>query len=293
MNCPVCHGQARHLFTKNDYDVHRCSACGLGFVGSLPSPETLAEFYASSYYNVESDDQPGYHSEYGELESGLKRMYRGFLHQIERRYPDRRFDKVLDVGCAYGFFLDVAERELAPSELVGLDAAPEAKEINTRKGYRFHHGFVEDADLPEAHFDLIFMGDAFEHVREPQRVVEKFEKILAPRGVLVITTVDFDAWLPRLTGPRWRLMTPPEHLHFWTRRSLARIFGDHGLACEFDSYWLYYPKSYVDQRFQRQFGFRPFFLAPWPAAEIPIFSFDVLIAFFHRRDSDAGTLLTC
>jgi hypothetical protein len=79
-------------------------------------------------------------------------------------------------------------------------------------------------------------------------------------------------------------MKPPEHLFYWNRRSLARIFGERGLASRFDDYWLYLPKSYVYSQFALQFGFRPWFLAAWPGRDIPIWSFDVLIGYFTRSD---------
>jgi SAM-dependent methyltransferase len=286
-HCPVCRGVARHLYEKGGHQVHRCRDCGLGFVSDLPSPEELTRFYADHYYDVGAADGEsgglGYHTAYTELEAGLKRMYGDFLDDVEQNNPGRRFDRILDVGCAYGFFLDVARDRFAASELVGLDVTPEAATIRER-GYAFHHGFIEDVELPAEHFDLVFMGDAFEHVRDPIRVADRLASVLAPGGVLVLTTVDFDAPLARLLGRRWRLMKPPEHLFYWNRRSLARIFGERGLASRFDDYWLYLPKSYVYSQFALQFGFRPWFLAAWPSRDIPIWSFDVLIGYFTRSD---------
>jgi SAM-dependent methyltransferase len=282
--CPVCNEPGRHLFEKGGHQVHRCPICGLGFVADLPSAEKLERFYKNDYYDVASAEESGglgYHTAYGELESGLKRMYGDFLGQVERDHPGRRFDRVLVVGCAYGFFLDVARDRLAPSELVGLDVTDEAQCIEDR-GYGFHHGFVEDVPLPEAHFDLVFMGDAFEHVRDPIRVADRLAAVLAPGGVLVLTTVDFDAALARLLGRRWRLMKPPEHLFYWNRRSLERLFGDRGLSGRFGDYWLYLPKEYVYKQFAMQFGFKPWFLALWPGRDIPIWSFDVLIGYFSK-----------
>lgn len=286
--CPVCGGSGRHLYEKGGHQVHRCGGCGLGFVADLPSPEALERFYADHYYDQQSTEQSGglgYHTAYTELEPGLKRMYGDFLDRTLALHPGRRFARVLDVGCAYGYFLDVARERLEATELVGLDVTPEAEGIRER-GYRFHHGFVEDVELPEAHFDLVFMGDALEHVRDPNRVADRLAGVLAPGGILIITTVDFDARLARVLGRHWRLMKPPEHLFYWTRRSLHRLFGDRGLQGRFEDYWLYLPKAYVRSQFAQQFGFDPSFVALWPGDDIPIWSFDVLIAFFRKSGTD-------
>ncbi len=283
-HCPVCGEVGRHLYEKGGHQVHRCRGCGLGFVSDLPSPDALARFYADHYYDPESAERSGglgYHTAYTELEPGLKRMYGDFIDRLEKQHPGKRFRRVLDVGCAYGYFLDVARERLAPDELVGLDVTPEAETIRER-GYAFHRGFVEDVALPEGHYDLVFMGDALEHVRDPVRVADRLSSVLAPGGALVVTTVDFDAALARLLGRRWRLMKPPEHLFYWTERSLAKLFGDRGLSGRYENYWLYLPKRYVRTQFALQFGFEPFFLALWPGDDIPIWSFDVLIAFFEK-----------
>ncbi len=282
-HCPVCGELGRHLYQKGGHQVHRCRSCGLGFVADLPSTQELERFYADSYYERSPDETGGlgYHTAYGELEPGLKRMYGKHLDEIARDHPGRRFERILDVGCAYGFFLDVARERFDASELVGVDVSPEAEQIRER-GYTFHHGFVEDVPLPEAHFDLVFLGDAFEHVRDPVRVAERLSTVLAPGGVLILTTLDFDAALARLLGRRWRLMKPPEHLFYWNRRSLAQIFGARGLESRFGNYWLYLPKTYVMNQFKMQFGFRPWPLALWPGREIPIWSFDVLIGYFSK-----------
>lgn len=288
--CPVCGERAPYLYEKGGHAVHRCGSCGLGFVSDPPSPEALARFYADGYYDVaaatttRAHAELGYHTAYAQLEPGLKRMYGDFLDTVLRQHPGRRFERILDVGCAYGYFLDVARERLAPRELVGLDVSPESRAIEAR-GYAHHAGFIEDIDLPESHFDLVFMGDAFEHVRDPVRVADRLARVLAPGGVLLLTTVDFDSRLARVLGRRWRLMKPPEHLFYWNRRSLARIFGDRGLDARFGDYWLYLPKPYVHAQFAQQFGFRPWFLALWPGRDVPIYGFDVLIGTFTRTGS--------
>lgn len=288
-HCPVCGEVGQHLYEKGGHQVHRCRNCGLGFVADLPSPDELERFYADNYYDRTSGDGDteglGYHTAYSQLESGLKRTYADTFDALERQRPGQRFDRVLDVGCAYGYFLDVARERHAPSELVGLDVTPEAESIRER-GHTFHHGFIEDVPLPESHFDLVFMGDALEHVRDPARVADRLTSVLAPGGVLVVTTVDFDAPLARLLGRHWRLMKPPEHLFYWNRRSLSLLFEERGLTSHFGNYWLYLPKTYVSTQFRMQFGFAPFFLGLWPGDDVAIWSFDVLVGYFRKPEAD-------
>ena len=88
-HCPVCGELGRHLYQKGGHQVHRCRSCGLGFVADLPSTQELERFYANSYYERSSDETGGlgYHTAYGELEPGLKRMYGKHLDEIARDDP--------------------------------------------------------------------------------------------------------------------------------------------------------------------------------------------------------------
>lgn len=270
----------RLAFRKDGFDVWRCPGCGLGWVEPMPRREELAAFYAQGYYRGGAF---GYPEGYEQLAPGLERTYRGLLRRLARRHPGRHFARVLDVGCAYGVFLDVARAQCRASELVGLDVTAEAEQHVRAKGYDFVRGFAEDAELPRAHFDLVFVGDAFEHVVDPGAVVARFAEILAPGGVVLLTTIDFGSWLARWKRERWRLMTPPEHLWFWTRRALRAFFAARGLDGPVERYWLWYPKEYVQRRVQEQFGFGGALARLWPGALVPVPSVDVLCGMFARR----------
>jgi len=280
VGCPVC-GTEASLYLKKTvagrtFDIYKCIACGLGFVHPLPSKEELEAVYLKGYY--ESEYEWGYHTPYGELENPLKRMYRRILR---RAFKNNKFpSSVLDVGCAYGFLLDVA-RELGATRTVGLDVSEEAERIVLSKGHHFVRGFFEDAKLNES-FDLVYMGDVLEHFREPHRVMEKLRLVTHSGSAVIVTTVNFDSFMARFFKDRWRLLSPPEHLFFWTKRSLWLLFRYYGFSGYICKYWLTYPKEYVIERFKRQFGFYPFFIHPLPVKHLSVPGLDVIMGIFKR-----------
>jgi len=284
-SCPVCKGKTSFLYEKklegSAFSIFRCADCGLGFVNPIPTNEELQSFYEKNYYN--SNSAWGYHTPYEELESGLKKIYKKLLSKCGHRLSTYSVKRVLDVGCAYGYFLDVAKEELQPEVTVGLDVTSESASVVLEKGHFFVSGLFEDSDLPFKQFDLIFMGDVFEHLRNPEAAAKKLSDMLSSNGLLILTTVNFKSWLARFLGSKWRLMTPPEHLFFWTPQSIKLLFGKYGFNGDVKSYWLYYPKSYVFNRFKEQFGFYPLFLKLWPNDLIPIPSFDVFCGFFWKK----------
>ncbi len=116
----------------------------------------------------------------------------------------------------------------------------------------------------------------FEHIHDPLRTLRQISRYLTDNGVVVITTVDFDSIMARLLKTQWRLMTPPEHLWFWNRESMIRLFYKFNFSVRIENYWLYLPKSYVKQRFISQFKFKPPFLDVLPLDLVPIPSIDVM-----------------
>ena len=104
---------------------------------------------------------------------------------------------VLDVGCGFCHFLNAVDAR----ERVGVDGNP-ASARYASDGVRVH--VVENLlleDLPERHFDFIFVSNVLEHLENSTRVVAliaRCAELLTDRGRLVILQPNF-----RLTGARY------------------------------------------------------------------------------------------
>ncbi len=282
--CPLCNLGATFLFRKNYrdlfFDIFQCQSCGLGFVNPMPTPQELEAFYQHNYY--QNNKQLGYNAPYGSLEKGLKKTYEHIIKRVQLLSRKTTFPSVLDVGCAYGYFLDCAKESMSSTIRVGIDLSQEAEKNISKKGHYFLKGHFQNVNIPFSSFDLIFMGDVFEHFPDPIPIMARLEELTKPKGVVVITTVNFSSLAARILKQRWRLMTPPEHLLFWTPTSIKKLFATMGWYGIVSQYTLYYPKEYINIVFQKQFGFPPFFLKPLPFKIIPIPSYDVMLAIFWK-----------
>jgi 2-polyprenyl-3-methyl-5-hydroxy-6-metoxy-1,4-benzoquinol methylase len=104
---------------------------------------------------------------------------------------------VLDVGCGFCHFLN----EIRASERIGVDGNPAcanfAEEGVTVKVVRD----FSLSDLPERHFDFIFVSNVLEHLENGTQVIELVRRcgeLLSDRGRLVILQPNF-----RLVGARY------------------------------------------------------------------------------------------
>src|SRR5699024_7422638 len=139
--------------------------------------------------------------------------------------------RVLDVGCFGGRLLDeiVAEK---PWQAYGLESNIQAVETARSKGHHIWQGRAEDAIeiVPATHqFDVIFMGQSIEHVDSPVQVLCRLRLLLAPGGVLVVSTPNLDSRQIDWFGPTWAHWHAPYHRYIFSRQSLFALARQAGL----------------------------------------------------------------
>lgn len=122
------------------------------------------------------------------LTSDRRRLFtRLVLKECDALAPPVR---VLDVGCGRGIgrqpVYQAAIRRVA-DEYWGIDADDS---VAPPDGMFDHHqcALMEDADLPEDHFDLVYSYMVMEHVAEPDRFMSAVLRCLKPGGSYLMVT---------------------------------------------------------------------------------------------------------
>ena len=88
---------------------------------------------------------------------------------------------MLDVGCGYGFGLDVGER-LRGWKGTGLDPSPIAAAGRAALGIDIRTGLLDAEFAPEERFDVIFASELFEHLPDTASVPRARPSILSKTG---------------------------------------------------------------------------------------------------------------
>jgi SAM-dependent methyltransferase len=196
----------------------------------------LAEYYNQQYYS--GGLSKGYSDYLGGRES-RKSHYRSLLATIRGHLPTDEV-RALDVGCAAGFFLEVAQEAGWCAEGVEFSAymseyAREELHLNVQTGT------IEDADLPDGAFNLITMWDVIEHLTDPKRALRRASRLLKAGGIIAISTGDISGATARIYGRRWDLLAPPGHLFYFSRKTLFAMLRQTGfepLECHSDGGFL-------------------------------------------------------
>lgn len=221
--CPLCGPGAPPILrlVKDGFAVYRCPGCTLQFVWPQPSDEGLRALYDADYFKRGNKYAPT-------NANGAADPNR--LNDLVKINLVRRFKtsgRLLDVGCAMGGFLAVAREH--GFDVAGVEIAETAAEhARTVHGLDVNTSPLDVCDFAGASFDVVTMWDVIEHLRDPRPALETVHRILRPGGAFLVSTGDASSFWARVTGRRWQLMTPPQHLYFYTPRSLATALEAHG-----------------------------------------------------------------
>jgi SAM-dependent methyltransferase len=225
-DCPVCAAAGPTLaFRKHGFDMVACSACGALYVGQDPGTIDFEALYGEAYYTGGSD---AVFADYVGQEAARRAHARRKLWWL-RTLPPRipRTGRLLDVGCAAGFFLAEAR---AFYEVQGVElSAWSSAYARDRLQLPVITGTLAQAALPAAHYDVITLWDVIEHVADPVPLLAEAARVLKPGGRLVLTTGDWGSAYARARGAGWHLMTPPWHLTMFNRATLQRAAERAGL----------------------------------------------------------------
>jgi SAM-dependent methyltransferase len=267
--CLAC-GQAsvhRFLYVKNGCDVLRCEQCGLGRAETTGfDPES---YYTSDYF---SGKRPDGYADYVGTEPILRREFAGTVEFI-RKF--RASGRLLDVGCAFGFFLQEAKRFF---DVSGIELAEDAAEHCRRSGLKVFTGKADDNLLGRlGAIDVIVLLDVIEHLPSPRDTIALLVNHLNPGGIIVITTGDFGSLSSRVAGAHWRLMTPPQHLWFFSQASMRGLAISLGLEVEhLDHPWKIVPLSLIRFQLVRMAGLRPKRIPASGRLGLPVNLFDAM-----------------
>lgn len=188
----------------------QCNRCGLIFSKRIPSLEELNEVY-DNYSRSNSIS-----------EITIKR-YQEILGGFEKY---KKTGKILDVGAGDGFFLEVAKRR--GWEVYGTEYDDRAITLCRQKGIKTYKGKLNIDDFEENFFDVVTSFEVMEHINNPNEDLDVIRKILRKGGVFYVTTPNFNGISRRYQGDKWTELCYPEHITYYTARTLSNVVIKHG-----------------------------------------------------------------
>jgi 2-polyprenyl-3-methyl-5-hydroxy-6-metoxy-1,4-benzoquinol methylase len=164
-----------------------------------------------------------------EYDPGRER-YRFALELLPDAAPGAR---LLDVGGGAGEFTELARARGYATTLA--DGNPTSVDREAARGFDALRVDLNDGlpGVPDASFQLVSCLDVIEHVVPAERLLREIRRVLAPGGVLVLSTPNFGYLVDRLSYLRGRdVREEGYHFRFFTRRRLAGMLRAAGFRLE-------------------------------------------------------------
>jgi 2-polyprenyl-3-methyl-5-hydroxy-6-metoxy-1,4-benzoquinol methylase len=206
--------QFRPLQAHARHHLAQCRSCGMVFAHRPPTAQELEATYGS--YPVIPALSPLTKQRYLELLD----VFDGY----------RRTGRILDAGSGSGYFLDTAMERGWEAHGTEYDTA--VVEACRARGIHMQQGVLDPAHYTEASFDVITSFEVLEHLVDPATELAHISKLLRPGGILYLTTPNFNSVARHIARDRWNIINYPEHLNYFTPRTLGLSLKKAGLHVE-------------------------------------------------------------
>jgi 2-polyprenyl-3-methyl-5-hydroxy-6-metoxy-1,4-benzoquinol methylase len=174
-----------------------------------------------------------------EREHGLKALRQNNFRKLLAEIPlqpgtDKR---LLDVGCAHGWFLELASGKF---DSLGIEPDEFVFKTTAKRGLPVREGYFPDALKETETFDVIIFNDVFEHIPDVSRVLESCRSHLNKDGTLVLNLPNTRGIFYRISkmlhkvgvgsffDRLWQKGLPSPHLHYFNSQNLTQLLARHG-----------------------------------------------------------------
>ncbi len=145
-----------------------------------------------------------------------------------RKYTNPQQNNFLDVGCSIGATVEAAHRLGYNATGIDLDDSVIKQAKQLFPGCHFDTLTLDDLQAKNLKFNLIYCAEVIEHVPDPHEFLESISAVLSKGAVLYITTPDAGHRKVPKDFLSWRQVTPPEHIVFFSKKTMSRLLTKHG-----------------------------------------------------------------
>ena len=223
--CPYCSGDDREVlkrYSRDHWLVVECSDCGFVYLWNVPDYSQLVDEFAwEKCYEAENQRRLKKRGHSKRVANAIRSML-ARPSRSERIY--RQLFKpgpVLDVGCGAGSNVPFGYTPF------GIELSRHLWEVaNARMrqagGHCVHAPAVEGIDRFEPKmFSGVILRSILEHEWQPVSLLAKVSRVLRDDGAVFVRVPNFASLNRRIRGPDWCGFRYPDHVNYFTQRSLA------------------------------------------------------------------------
>jgi SAM-dependent methyltransferase len=243
--CRICGNRASNrthiaqemmLGLRDEFSYLECGDCGCVQIQEIPAD--MPKYYPADYYSFDQHGPVTTFLRHCRARHALERfnLIGWLLSELVvphdamlaiRRVGPATNAAILDVGCGSGrLLLDLAW--LGYKNLTGVDPFV-AKDIVHPSGPKV---FKKHIEAMQGEFDLVMLHHSFEHMDQPQAVMQAVTRLLKPGGHAIVRIPVASSFAWREYGVNWVNMDPPRHFFLHTFASIRLLADQAGLELQ-------------------------------------------------------------
>lgn len=235
--CEICGGSKTEFIYKQQfvvinkkdpftYSVVVCKKCGFVFATDYPEQKELEKFYKQNTKYAYQAHHTVMPETIMEFHQHCFRFVQSYM-QKQNTVVNKRVFRILDIGCASGYFLNIFKNN-GYIDVLGIDPSPECSVI-AKESYRLK---VLSKTLSEYStrktFDLIIFGSVLEHISDLKINIAKATSLLKNNGYLFVSVPDSEHFGSKIQEPYLEFSL--EHMNFFTKRSMINLLSQWGFT---------------------------------------------------------------
>lgn len=224
INCLFCSSDKAVQFRKRA-DIVECSSCGIVYLRTRPTQESMYEIY-QSYANDSSHMKPP-----GDInetkKSGLRREY--FVKEVLELMKDT--GTWLDVGCGWGALLDhVREKGFTPK---GIELTRNCLDFATMQLLiPVSNSQLIDSKIDPSSCNVVSMVHVFEHLPYPRQALKKTHDVLKPGGFFCGIVPNIASFCSDIAKENWVWLDETHHYVHYSPITLKQKLEEAGFEVQ-------------------------------------------------------------
>lgn len=227
--CNLCSVDDYHILHSlgAEGNIVKCRKCGLVYRNPRPTQKEIDNWYEQDFHLTEYKTLYGV--EYTQDRKNISKIARQRMKVINSLAKPGR---ILDVGCAAGFFLEVARSQ--GWEPYGVEISPYiAKFAQEQMKLNVLVGELHQAKYEKDVFTTTTIWYVLEHTQNPLGILKEMTRVTKRGGIVAVSCPNLGGTYYRFCTKEWLKEQPSLH-HFYdfSARTLGQMMEKVGLKVE-------------------------------------------------------------